>query len=272
MTPVGPFHGALVGPSPGLRRYGVPPGGAMDRESAALANALVGKPETAPVWELSLFGGTFVAEDDGMVAAVGAPCEVIVEETRRPGDGRYVVRRGDRITVRGKVGRGARVVVAWSQVGGVPLRLAEPVSSLATGPLNLCPGPQASLLLLETLIETPWTVGVHSDRVGLRLNRADAPTHAHELPSEPACVGAVQWTPSGTFLVVGPDGPTLGGYPKVGVVAEGDLDRLGQLAPGATIHFQPIGWDEAMALREAARSRLAARIGAIRLHGGLSSR
>lgn len=244
----------------------------MDRESAALANALVGKPEIAPVWELSLFGGTFVAEDDGVVAAVGAPCEVTVGETRRPGDGRYLVHRGDPITVRGKVGRGARIVVAWSEATGVPLRLAEPVSSLALGPLNLCPGPQVSLLPLEELVETPWTVGVHSDRVGLRLSRADAPTHAHELPSEPACVGAVQWTPSGTLLVVGPDGPTLGGYPKVGVVVEADLDRLGQLAPGATIHFQPIGWDEAMALREAARSRLAARIGAIRLHGGLSSR
>ncbi|GMV88556.1 MAG: hypothetical protein AMXMBFR81_14870 [Chthonomonas sp.] len=244
----------------------------MDRESAALANALVGKPEAAPVWELNLFGGTFVAEDDGMVAAVGAPCEVIVGETRRPGDGRYLVRNGDRISVRGKVGRGARVVVAWSSATGVPLRLAEPVASLAAGPLNLCPGPQASILPLETLIEAPWTVGVHSDRVGLRLSRADAPTHAHEWPSEPACVGAVQWTPSGTLLIVGPDGPTLGGYPKVGVVAEADLDRLGQLAPGASVEFQAIGWDEAMALRGAAKARLAARIGAIRLHGGLSSR
>lgn len=244
----------------------------MDRESAALANALVGKPESAPVWELSLFGGTFVAEDDGMVAAVGAPCEVIVEETRRPGDGRYAVRRGDRITVRGKVGRGARIVVAWSPVGGVPLRLAEPVSSLAVGPLNLCPGPQASFLPLKDLVEIPWTVGVHSDRVGLRLSRPDAPTHAHELPSEPACVGVVQWTPSGTLLVVGPDGPTLGGYPKVGVVAEADLDRLGQLAPGATVQFQAIGWDEARAMRESASTRIAARIGAIRVHGGLSSR
>ncbi len=244
----------------------------MDRESAALANALVGKPRDASVWELTLFGAVFVAEENGMVAVVGAPCEVVVGETRRPGDGRYVVAKGDRIAVRGKVGRGARIVVAWSMVSGVALRLAEPVSSLALGPLNLCPGPQSSLFPMESLQDTHWSLGVHSDRVGLRLTCGNAPTHDHELPSEPACVGAVQWTPSGTLLVVGPDGPTVGGYPKVAVVAEADVDRLGQLAPGTSVGFRVIDWDEASALRQTSRTRLDARIEAIKLHGGLTWR
>ncbi|MGV1036192.1 MAG: hypothetical protein ACOYD0_04090 [Candidatus Nanopelagicales bacterium] len=38
-------------------------------------------------------------------------------------------------------------------------------------------------------------------------------------------------------MILGPDGPTTGGNPVVGVVADRDLSRLGQLRPGEPISF-----------------------------------
>ena len=46
---------------PGYREWGVPPGGAFDRGSADLANALVGNPPSCAVLELTLKGGVYRA-------------------------------------------------------------------------------------------------------------------------------------------------------------------------------------------------------------------
>ena len=61
-----------AGPVVGLRRYGVPPGGAFDRESMMLANALLHRPPDAPVLELVLMGATLDVLEHCNVAVVGA--------------------------------------------------------------------------------------------------------------------------------------------------------------------------------------------------------
>ena len=66
----------------------------------------------------------------------------------------------------------------------------------------------------------------------------------------PMVRGAIQVTPSGEPVVLGPDHPTTGGYPVVGVVIAADQGRLA----GATrVRFTGIGVDEAR--RERARWR-----------------
>ena len=47
---------------PGLGRYGVAPGGAMDAEAARLANRLVGNDGDAPVLEITMHGPTLRPE------------------------------------------------------------------------------------------------------------------------------------------------------------------------------------------------------------------
>ena len=47
---------------PGYREWGVPLGGAFDRGSAELANALLGNPPDVRVLELTLVGGTYQAD------------------------------------------------------------------------------------------------------------------------------------------------------------------------------------------------------------------
>jgi allophanate hydrolase subunit 2 len=75
-----------------------------------------------------------------------------------------------------------------------------------------------------------------------------------ELVSEPVAPGAVQITNDGLPVVLGVDGQTIGGYPKVAHVVRADLDRLAQLRPGEELRFQQVSPDEAEA---AARSRAA---------------
>jgi urea carboxylase len=64
------------------------------------------------------------------------------------------------------------------------------------------------------------------------------------MESEPSCVGAVQITPDGTPIVLGPDGPTIGGYPKIAVVCSADIWKLAQLRPGQRIAFERIELEE----------------------------
>jgi antagonist of KipI len=64
--------------------------------------------------------------------------------------------------------------------------------------------------------------------------------------SEPSVFGAVQVTEDRTLIVHGPDGPTIGGYVKIGCVVRADLDQLGQLAPGDAVRFDRVTMDEAL--------------------------
>src|SRR3954447_12048782 len=69
----------------GYREWGVPVGGAFDRRSADLANALVGNGPDCAVLELALRGGTFEGLGNLAIALAGAPMEAeIVAPDRRP--------------------------------------------------------------------------------------------------------------------------------------------------------------------------------------------
>lgn len=95
---------------------------------------------------------------------------------------------------------------------------------------------------LRALREQEWTVTPRSDRVGIRLE-GNVPLERAvpgELPSEGAVTGAIQVPPDGQPVLFLPDHPLTGGYPIVGAVIDADLDRAGQLPPGARIRFRVI--------------------------------
>ena len=128
-----------------------------------------------------------------------------------------------------------------------------------TGSLRYLEGPHPIPLAGQT-----FHVSVHSNRVGLRLTETTE-SHAMELTSEPACVGTIQRTPSGEIFIIGPDGPTIGGYPKIGYVVDADLDRLGQLKAGSPIEFIPVDGLTAIAIQDEQRQRLTRRLTELRL-------
>ncbi len=85
-----------------------------------------------------------------------------------------------------------------------------------------------------------------SDRMGYRLiGPAVTPRETTTLPSEAACPGAVQIPDGGEPIVLMPDGPTVGGYPKLVVVMQADLGELAQCQPGRRVRFREVSLEEA---------------------------
>ena len=76
-----------------------------------------------------------------------------------------------------------------------------------------------------------------------------------EMTSEAVCPGSIQVTRDGQCIVLGVDGQTIGGYPKIAQVIQADLDALGQLRPGQRVRFLRTSMDEAIRRGEAFGSR-----------------
>lgn len=130
-------------------------------------------------------------------------------------------------------------------------RLALPPRPPDPTPFAILAGPQAALFnerARELLTRETYTISPASDRMGIRLVgpglAAEAPA---TLPSEGACPGAVQVPDSGQPIVLLADGPTVGGYPKVAVVASFDLPRLAQQPLGSGIRFRWVTLEQAVA-------------------------
>ena len=134
------------------------------------------------------------------------------------------------------------------------------------GPVRLVPGPQVDLFdpgEFDRLFAGKLAVGRGSDRMGYRLEGQEFSHSAPAaLPSEPVCVGAVQVPQGGAPIVLMPDGPTVGGYPKIASIITTDLGRFAQLQPAARPDFELVTFEEAIAaLRDReARFREGARV------------
>ena len=84
-----------------------------------------------------------------------------------------------------------------------------------------------------------WLVSGRSDRTGYRLEgqALDVPD---SIASEPVLPGSFQVPGNGQPIITMVDGPTVGGYPKIGSALSLDTAALAQLRPGGTVWFSPI--------------------------------
>ena len=120
-----------------------------------------------------------------------------------------------------------------------------------TGPLRVV---EAGHPDLGRFCQEVWQVGAVA-RSGVRLRSSTWRFEGASVPSMPVLPGAIQLTPSGEAIVLGPDGALTGGYPVVGVVATADLDRLAVLHVGDEAAFAEISVSAAVAADNAGRSR-----------------
>jgi biotin-dependent carboxylase-like uncharacterized protein len=99
---------------PGLGRFGVPPGGAMDADAARLANRLVGGRGDEPVLEITLHGPVLAWEAPALVGLAGADLGAEAEHLRlAPGHAHHLA-AGAVLAFRwtGDARRGARAYLA----------------------------------------------------------------------------------------------------------------------------------------------------------------
>jgi urea carboxylase len=93
---------------------------------------------------------------------------------------------------------------------------------------------------------TDWKVHYNSNRTGVRLvgpkpewarrDGGEAGLHPSNIHDNAYAIGAVDFT-GDMPIILGPDGPSLGGFVCPFVIIQADLWKAGQLAPGDTVRF-----------------------------------
>ncbi|NKT42635.1 5-oxoprolinase/urea amidolyase family protein [Rhodococcus hoagii] len=119
---------------------------------------------------------------------------------------------------------------------------------------------------IDALYRTDYEVHFNSDRTGVRLigprpdwarpDGGEAGLHPSNIHDNAYSVGALDFT-GDTPILLGPDGPSLGGFVCPVTVVAADRWKLGQLAPGNTVRFVPVRADRAASRRDLGLGRRA---------------
>ena len=115
---------------------------------------------------------------------------------------------------------------------------------------------------MQTFLATDWEVHFNSSRTGVRLigpkpewvreSGGEAGLHPSNIHDNPYAIGAVDFT-GDMPVILGPDGPSLGGFVCPVTVIEADLWQLGQLKAGDKVRFVPVSLETARNLAVARR-------------------
>jgi len=263
----------------GRRHLGVPLGGAADRGAHAIANALVGNGNEVVSLEIAGTGPTLIADDFHSVAIVGAPFEIACGDRTVEPNSAFAIRAGEVLRIGGTpIGLRAYLAITGGFRGlqfemplnaGVRLEAesnrrygrnapeAWPMTVAEAGMLRILPGLQRDWFEEPSRFEaTTWTVAASSNRMGIRLTGDVLRRVPREMISEPVAPGSVQVANDGQPIILGVDGQTIGGYPKIAHVIDADLDRLAQLRPGETIRFRLVDEQEAETARRQRKMHL----------------
>jgi urea carboxylase len=113
---------------------------------------------------------------------------------------------------------------------------------------------------IEMLFSTDWKVHYQSDRTGVRLigpkpewarkDGGEAGLHPSNIHDNAYAVGSIDFTGDMPILL-GPDGPSLGGFVCPAVIVEAERWKMGQLKAGDTVRFRRITFAQAGALESA---------------------
>lgn len=118
---------------------------------------------------------------------------------------------------------------------------------------------------IEIFFKTDWEVHYNSSRTGIRLigpkptwartSGGEAGMHPSNIHDNAYAFGTVDFT-GDMPVILGPDGPSLGGFVCPATVISADLWKLGQLRAGDKIRFLPITIDAAVAIEKTQNENL----------------
>ncbi|WOD12103.1 urea carboxylase [Pseudomonas sp. NyZ704] len=110
---------------------------------------------------------------------------------------------------------------------------------------------------MQRFLETDWEVHFNSSRTGVRLigpkpewvreDGGEAGLHPSNIHDNPYAIGAVDFT-GDMPVILGPDGPSLGGFVCPVSIIEADLWQMGQLKAGDRVRFIPVALETAREL------------------------
>jgi urea carboxylase len=113
---------------------------------------------------------------------------------------------------------------------------------------------------IATFFGTDYQVHYNSSRTGVRLigpkphwartDGGEAGLHPSNIHDNAYAIGAIDFT-GDMPVILGPDGPSLGGFVCPAVVVAAERWKLGQLKAGDTIRFQALTLEQAQALQVA---------------------
>jgi len=116
---------------------------------------------------------------------------------------------------------------------------------------------------IEMFFNTDWEVHFNSSRTGVRLigpppqwarlDGGEAGLHPSNIHDNAYAVGSIDFT-GDMPVILGPDGPSLGGFVCPATIIKAELWKLGQFKAGDTIRFVPVSIEQAYQL-EAAQNR-----------------
>ncbi len=107
---------------------------------------------------------------------------------------------------------------------------------------------------IDTFFATDWKVHYNSDRTGVRLigpkpvwarkDGGEAGLHPSNIHDNAYAIGTVDFT-GDMPVILGPDGPSLGGFVCPATIVQAELWKIGQLRPGDLVQFVPLSQAEA---------------------------
>ena len=118
---------------------------------------------------------------------------------------------------------------------------------------------------IQQFFNHDWEVHYNSSRTGVRLigpkpqwartSGGEAGMHPSNIHDNAYAFGTVDFT-GDMPVILGPDGPSLGGFVCPATVITADLWKLGQLRAGDKIRFIPVSVDAAVAIEAAQKKNL----------------
>ncbi|QIT54239.1 urea carboxylase [Aquisalimonas sp. 2447] len=120
---------------------------------------------------------------------------------------------------------------------------------------------------VDTFFGTDWEIHYNSSRTGVRLvgpkpewareDGGEAGLHPSNIHDNAYAIGTIDFT-GDMPVILGPDGPSLGGFVCPATIISADLWKMGQLNPGDSVRFLPVSVAEANRLEAAQDAAIAA--------------
>ncbi|MCH7291088.1 urea carboxylase [Acinetobacter sp. ANC 3926] len=118
---------------------------------------------------------------------------------------------------------------------------------------------------IAMFFDQDWEIHFNSSRTGIRLigpkpewariDGGEAGLHPSNIHDNAYAIGAIDFT-GDMPIILGPDGPSLGGFVCPAVVINSELWKLGQLKAGDKVRFIPVSYAQAQQLEQRYQSTL----------------